>query len=322
MNALTWSRAGRTRLVVPCDLDTTPAAAADIIREAMAWLTPLVERDDVLGSEVNADFGPAIPLHLPACNYAGTGAQLWLTRCEIDGSKSKNASTPGFVLAGNFHYFRRFKLRGDCWNKQEDGGLVGYTPDQDFDAELTFDDCLIDAEGADWGVFTWKNRLRKIRARRTRFNYCRFGIAAAGSGLDGQEITIEDCQFVGDANPSASFGASSKMKDDDGVLTAVLNRGGDTTIRRSTFAARGLVAQYDKRPAVEWGCPRIAVIATNHYSGAPHKTRFTIEDCRVVSLEPGTATVCNDLDVRYDAPITITNRIGSNLDGSLKQWQK
>jgi len=297
---------------------------------------------DVMECTGTIDFGPLQEVKPPECRYNGYGSGRWLTHCMIDattvdGTTTKPSGTPGICL-GRYAHFENFSFGGDCWNRAEDGGLLGWSGADDFDAEVTFVNCDIDAsQGMDWGAcYSWENANRKVTIKGGTLRFCRFGVALAASGAAAQQTAILDgVKLIGDANGSTSYGESSGGDvNTGGVLTAVLNRAGSTVMRDCTVEATGLTKPYNSK----WGCPRIAALATNQYYSGAGATTFTVERCKS-KIVPGISQAWYDVDVRGAGKLSVVEdaaaiaaaeaenakrlaeaRGGSGEDGSFKVW--
>jgi hypothetical protein len=334
-----------TRGNVVLDTITTPddpIEAAAVIRARIKTVRDQIRSTDVLLCKGEADFGKYYAFYLPSCIYRGDGTAHWITRCKIDGTKdsagnpTKALATPGFVLPA-YSRFENFKLSGKCAYPAQDGAVTGWASDAEFDGLVEFIDCEVDAHaGADWGaVYTWENKKWKRRIvvkgtskagepKTSIIRYCRLGIAAAGSGNPLQFIEVSNTAFIGDANGSKSWGATSrgdrspKVMDGEvngGVLAAVLNRAGETILRDCTFTAKGLEKQYyrnDWKPGVylRVGVYRIANFGTDQYSDNPGKTTWTMERCKSLGITPGVATVWNDIDLRGTNAVETLKLVG------------
>lgn len=330
--SITWTRGDRTLAVFP-----TPGsaeAAGEVIRVALDVIHTYVRIDDVLRCDGEADFGYEHALYLPECCYAGG---QWLTRCKVDaqtvgGVVTKPGATPGFVV-GAYASFDEFAISGDCVNKGEDGGLIGWSGNGRQDGVLEFNRCVVDASrGMDWAVYAGSNSKRTIRFLDSEMRYCRQGISAYASGaIAHQTVEVSGSKFIGDASGSTSFGETSRNDvDTGGVLAAIVNRSGNTWVRDSAFTAKGLKQEYDTRklpPDRErdrWTVPRIACIGTNRYFGNAGTTTWTIEGNVTSTIDPGTAKEWYDLDLRGTAGTSglsiVPQRVGSAEDGSFKRW--
>lgn len=292
------------------------------VRNTLLYLAPLVLQTDTLICRNRTDFGKDYVTQLPVCNYKGDATTEWIGRCTIDNTATKPYSSPSFLL-GSYAKFVDFKFTGNCWNKQEDGGLIGWGPDGQA-GDVYFENCSIDGrEGMDWLIYSWASNFpRTITISNCTIKYCRIAVAFAGSGNSANQIaTITNSKFYGDANGSQSYGATSLENPvTGGVLTGVLNRAGSTTIENSRFEAVGLLEQYDNRPTVGWGCPRVASIFTNQYYSGSGQTSTVIKNC-TSKVTPNIAAVWNDVDVRSPGVVTVFNDpIGSAEDGSIKQF--
>ena len=323
---LTWKRDG-VKVTDFFSTANTPEANATRIREVVTLIGADLDKRDTLVCRGVADFGKQYVLTMPNCYYVGEGAE-WLHHMTIDAEPTKPYSTPGFVL-GTFQHFKNMKFGGDCWNVEEDGGLLGWgVPLDNTDpkwvgvsgpGDVTFESCVIDAsKGMDWAIYSWSSQYKRtITLTNCVLKYCRFGVSFAGSGDAANQITVvSGCQCYGDANGSHSYGETSNNNPETGgALSAVLMRGGYATIQNSRFEAIGLTAEYS---APKWGCPRLASICTNQYYSAPGSTFFILDNC-TSKITPNIAYVWNDIDIRGTAATTtITNKLGSNPDGSLK----
>ena len=316
----------------------TPEANAARIRDVVNLIGTQLTKDDTLTCRGVADFGKDYVFTLPNCKYVGADGQQWLHHMTIDATATKPYSTPGFVL-GTYQHFDGMRFGGDCWNVEEDGGLLGWgVPLDNTDpkwvgvsgpGDVVFENCEVDAsQGMDWAIYSWSSQYKRtITLKNCVLKYCRFGVSFAGSGDQANQTTlVENCKCYGDANGSHSYGETSNNNPETGgALSAVLMRGGTATITDSHFEAIGLTEEYDKRyPSCSgkgWGCPRLASVCTNQYYSAAGHTTFAITDC-TSAITPNIACVWNDIDIRGTAATTtITNKIGSNPDGSLKVYQ-
>lgn len=312
MNSLTLRRDGKAvkpEALLPKD-DVSAGEKTRVVLDELRQEIKSI--DDVLVVSGQADFGASRTLLLPECTIRHG---RWRTHCKIDRTASevfhkvsdtpetwesrpgatKLSATCGFSI-GRFARFENFFLGGDCWDVNEDGGLIGFVGNAE--AVVEFDGCHLDAsQGMDWGLYAWNSGARRtIRMCDTTFDYCAIGIAAAASGGRGQMVVVDGCLFRGDANGTRSIGASRDMGPDPnkwGVLTAVLCRMGDVQLRDSHFAARGL-KQDDQQG---FGCPRIAAAGTNHYYDTSGPTAWKVERCSS-SIIPGTARESCDIDLR------------------------
>jgi hypothetical protein len=345
---LTGSAYGQTTLTLTRDgkqvyatalLSPDPVEAGNQARAQFAlWGNTIKQTDTLLCTGV-VDFGKHYHVKLPECNYVGPAR--WLTHCMIDattvdGIPTKPSGTPGICL-GRYAHFENFSFGGDCWNRAEDGGLLGWSGANDYDAEVTFVNCDIDAsQGMDWGAcYSWENANRKVTIKGGTLRFCRFGVSMSASGAKAnQQVILDGVKLIGDANGSTSYGESSGGDvNTGGVLTAVLNRAGSVVMRDCTVEATGLTKPYNSK----WGCPRIAALATDQYYSTAGATTFTVERCKS-SITPGISQAWYDVDVRRgklsvveDAAaieaatkagekLVIEARGGSNDDGSLKTW--
>ncbi len=340
MNSLTLLRNG-VKVFPTSVLHDDPREAGCDVRELFVLWGPHIRQTDTLRATGMADFGTDYHVKLPECNYVGPAR--WLTHCMIDattvdGVQTKPSGTPGICL-GRYAHFENFSFGGDCWNREEDGGLLGWSGADDYDAEVTFVNCDIDAsQGMDWGAcYSWENASRKLTIQGGTLRFCRFGVAMAASGAAAQQTVILDgVRLLGDANGSTSYGESSGGDvNSGGVLTAVLNRSGSTTMRDCTVEAIGLTKPYNSK----WGCPRIAALCTNQYYSGAGATSFTVERCKV-NITPGISQAVYDIDVRGSGKLSVVYndeqiqaaesagaklvaeaRGGSGPDGNFKVWK-
>jgi hypothetical protein len=301
---------------------------------------PYIKSSDTIACTGTVDFGSTHTLDLPECNYLGPAT--WLTHCKIDftvvdGVRTKESSTCGFSI-GRYARFENFYFGGDCWDVHEDGGLIGFSPTLEGEGAAFFVNCDIDAShGMDWGIYSWKNALRTVNIYGGTLRFCRFGVALAASGGGArQSVFLDGVRLFGDANGSKSIGESSGGNvETGGVLTAVLNRAGATTIRDCVGDFVGLKEPYNSK----WGCPRIAALATNNYYSSSGATSFVLERNRV-NITPGISQAWYDADVRgsgklsivYNdeaiakaksegAQLVVDARGGSGPGGNFKVWE-
>jgi hypothetical protein len=322
-------RAGKT--IVAFTTPDDPVAAGETIRWTLDLLRPAIQPTDVLHAKGAADFGQYYAFRLPNCAYRAEkrGDAHWFHHCQIDatkdtsGKETKGAATPGF--AATTARFDNFKLSAPCSNPTEDGSVIGWAGDGKLDGKLEFHNCELDGMGsADWLIYSWSSpSSREVILDNCTIKYCRFGIACASSGNPTQIITATNCTFIGDANGSRSTGEtsggdSSATVDDahikGGVLAAVLNRAGTTTLRDCTFQAIGLEKQYyDTRPGAtyqRWTCERVANFGTDYYNANPGPTTWTIERCKSLGITPGISRVWNDVDLRGTNAIATLKLVG------------
>lgn len=308
MNSLTLLRNG-VKVFPTALLSNDIIEAGREARQQFELWSPLIQRTDAMACTGTLDFGPHYSVKLPECNYYGEAMSAnpprWLTHCMIDatvidGVTTKPSSTPG-ILIGRYAKFEGMSFGGACWNKDEDGGLIGFSAPEDSTAE--FWNCDIDASGGhDWGIYSWANFKRTLVIKGGTLKFCRLGVAMAASGAAAQQtVTLEGVKLIGDANGSTSYGESSGGDvNKGGVLTAVLNRSGSTVMRDCSVDAVGLAKPYNGK----WGCPRIAALATNQYYSGAGATSFTIERCRS-KITPGTAQAWYDVDVRGSGKLSV-----------------
>lgn len=323
-------------------LSADPVEASDQFRVIIAGLLPEIKQTDTLVCSGTIDFGRYYVINLPSCNYASDpkNPAKWLAHhmidaTTVDGVQTKPSSTPGIML-GKYAKFDGFSFGGDCWNRSEDGGLLGFSLPEESYAE--FVNCDIDAsQGHDWAIYAWSNHKRTVVIQGGSLRFCRFGVALAASGAAAQQTVILDgVKLIGDANGSTSYGESSGGDvNSGGVLTAVLNRSGLTAIRDCTVEAIGLTKPYNSK----WGCPRIAALATNQYYSSSGATSFIIERCKV-NITPGISQAWYDVDVRSNGKLSVQYndqaikaaqvagdkllveaRGGSGEGGELKVWK-
>lgn len=290
-------------------LSADPVEADQQFRVIIDGLRPEIKPTDTMVCAGTIDFGRYYVIKLPECNYVSDprNPARWLTHTMIDativdGVQTKPSSTPGICL-GRYAKFTGFYFGGDCWNKDEDGGLIGWGAADTFDAEAEFVDCDLDfSKGMDWGFYNWTNAKRVFRQKGGTMRPCRLGAAMAASGAKAdQQVIMDGVAIYENANGSTSYGESSGGDvDKGGVLTAVLNRSGSTTIRDCSVEAIGLTKPYNGK----WGCPRIAALATNQYYSGAGATTFTIERCRS-KITPGTAQAWYDVDVRGSGKLSV-----------------
>ena len=298
---------------------------------------------DVLACFGEADFGQT-ELYLPSCGYIagdGSGSVTWTTRCMIDGDqKTKPSATPGFVL-DEYASFQYFHFVGDCWNKQEDGGLIGWrdvlekeTIRADYKippiGQVTFADCILDARGADWGIYAWNPtaKKRQITIKGGVFYVSRIGVAACSSGSSSapiQDVLIDGTQFDCDANRSRSYGETSGIDPAmGGVLSPVVIREGRCVMRNVVAESVGLLQEYDPRPEAsrKWGCSRIAGLVTDKYTTDGQPCEITIDGC-TSAITPNLSKVANDIDCRHPkSTVKILRHEGSGADGSFSKFTK
>lgn len=340
--SITFQRDGQN-VCPPFALSADPVQAGQEIRQVFDLVRD--KRPDTVIAAGTADFGWTHTLDLlPKCKYVSDhkNPARWLTHCKIDftvvdGVRTKESSTCGFSVR-EFARFENFTLGGDCWDKNEDGGLIGFHPDHSGPGVLEFKDCDIDgSQGMDWTAYSWKNAPRTVAIQGGTLRFCRFGVALAASGAAAQQTVILDgVRLLGDANGSKSIGESSSGNvETGGVLTAVLNRAGAATVRDCVGEFVGLKEPYNAK----WGCPRIAALATNNYYSSSGATSFTLERNRV-NIVPGISQAWYDADVRGSGKLSIVyndqaieaaesagNKLvaeakgGSNADGSFKVWK-
>ncbi len=327
----------------PFALSADPVEAGEQFRVIIDGLRPEIKQTDTLVCAGTIDFGRYYVIKVPECNYVSDpkNPARWLTHCMIDattvdGKETKPSSTPGICL-GRYAKFTGFYFGGDCWNKDEDGGLIGWGAADTFDAEATFVDSDLDfSRGMDWGFYNWTNAKRVFRQVGGTMRPCRIGAAMAASGAKAdQQVIMEGVAVYPNANGSTSYGESSGGDvNTGGVLTAVLNRGGSVIMRDCTVEAIGLTKPYNGK----WGCPRIAALCTNQYYSGAGATSFSVERCKV-NITPGISQAVYDIDVRGNGKLSVVYneeqikaaevagsklvaeaRGGSNQDGSLKVW--
>lgn len=283
--------------------------AFDLIRATGALNTT-----DILKVEGDAHFGFLTALDILDCQYDGYDAR-WYSDVMIDGTyqqtlaeliaeteprEVKANTTSGFNL-GAYAVFNNFKFGGICHHAFEDGGLIGWTGGFADPAEVTFNNCDIDAsQGHDWGIYSWENVRRDITINGGTHRYCRQLVSAAGSGGGAdQRVKINGAKCYGDANGSTSLGTSSEMRDSEGVdkfgvLTPVVNRLGTTELIDVFSEVRGLTEAYSS----SFGCPRLVALCTNQYNLSPGaNTATTVTRCRT-SVIPGNAIQTSDVDLR------------------------
>ena len=337
--SITVQRDGKN-LYPPFALSIEPLQAGQETRACFELLKPVVLKTDTIIVAGAADFGSTHTFRALDCKYQSDSKNpaKWITHCTIDaisvdGMQTKPSSTPGITL-GTYARFEGFSFGGACSNKDEDGGLIGFSAPEESYAE--FVDCNIDAsQGMDWGVYSWSNHIRALRIQGGTLRFCRLGVAMAASGAAAkQTVVLDGVKLIGDANGSTSYGESSGGDvDKGGVLTAVLNRSGSALLRDCDAEVIGLTKPYNGK----WGCPRIAALATNQYYSGAGATSFTLERNKV-NITPGISQAWYDVDVRKgklsivydDAAIAAATKSGEKLvaearggsgpDGSVKVW--
>lgn len=339
--SITVQRDGKN-LYPPFALSFEPLQAGQETRACFELLKPVVLKTDTIIVAGTADFGATHTFRALDCKYQSDSKNpaKWITHCTIDaitvdGVQTKPSSTPGITL-GTYARFENFRFGGACSNKDEDGGLIGFSAPEESYAE--FVGCNIDASaGMDWGIYSWANFKRTLVIKGGTLKFCRMGVAMAASGAAAQQtVTLDGVKLIGDANGSTSYGESSGGDvNSGGVLTAVLNRSGSAVIRGCAVDATGLTKPYNGK----WGCPRIAALCTNQYYSGAGATSFTLERNKV-SITPGISQAWYDADVRgsgklsiayNEATIAAATKAGAKLvaeakggsgpDGSFKVWK-
>ncbi len=338
--SITVQRDGQN-ICPPFALSADPVEAGQEIRQVFDLVRD--KRPDTVIAAGTADFGHTHTVDLPNARYVSDpkNPARWLTHCKIDftvvdGVRTKESSTCGFSVR-EFARFENFHLGGDCWDVNEDGGLIGFHPEHTGPGVLQFKGCDIDGSHADWCIYGWRNAPRTVTIEGGTLRFCRFGVALAASGAGAQQTVILDgVRLLGDANGSKSIGESSGGNvESGGVLTAVLNRLGTTTLRDCRGDFVGLKEPYNSK----WGCPRIAALATNNYYSSSGATSFVLERNRV-NIVPGISQAWYDADVRGSGKLSIVYndqaiqaaesagaklvaeaRGGSGENGELKVWK-
>lgn len=290
--------------------------AADLIRGYLASWT--IQQGDVILVGGTADFGPDLALVLPSCTYRGIAGRTarWLTRCKIDAKiinsvEVKPSSTGGFDC-GSFTRFENFYLGGECFDTEEDGGLISYEKTNTGHCVLEFDNCEIDASrGFDWGIYSWVPYARTLTMTDCVFRYCRIGVAFAVNTGPNSTANLTRVAFYGDANKSKSFAETSQLADDincvgiencGGLMTPALNRDGTINMTDCSSEIIGERERYNSA----WGVPRIAGLCTNNYATAQATGCVAnITRCSV-DYTPGLESMYNDIDMRNSPVVNIT----------------
>lgn len=306
--SITLTRDGKP-VYPPFALSADPIQAGQETRAVVDLLRPVTQKTDTLIVGGTADFGATHTFRTLDCRHASdpNNPAKWITHCTIDGItvdgvQTKPSSTPGITF-GTYARFENFSFGGQCSNKDEDGGLLGWGTAFTGDGEVELVNCNVDASGGmDWSVYSWANFKRVVTMKGGTLKFCRLGVCLSASGAAAnQQITLDGVKLIGDANGSTSYGESSGGDvDKGGVLTAVLNRSGSVVMRDCTVDATGLTKPYNGK----WGCPRIAALATNQYYSSSGATSFTIERC-TTKITPGTAQAWYDVDVRGSGKLSI-----------------
>ena len=334
---LTWQRDGKTMADFATSASDIDRAA--VVRAAIDLIRPKLLPTDTLIARGRADFGSRFPLYMPSCILENGGNANWFTSCRIDKTADKPQGTPGFVCPtpGRIE-FRGMKFSGTCIDPNEDGGLIGW--DETIGgAEVVAIDCEFDgSNGIDWVFYCWSAGSpgvvgtpatmgkpavatvlpypKTASFKRCIFRHARKGICGEGSGSVSQAITVEDCQFIGDANGSKTFGESSGPdKDNGGILSAIEIRGGSLLVRNCTFSLAGLVKPYTPATAAnQYGCLRMAAVNDSFYSPGQANIPILL-DRLTVTMQPTKYTpIARPVDVRFSTPVWLDPPAAAKLE--------
>jgi hypothetical protein len=295
---ITWLRDGVKQMDI--GLSKTAIERAESARKSLAAIGPQLTSADTLILRDEFDFGKDLPMTWPACNYVGQNATL-KHQIMIDRTDVKPLGTPGFLLAvdGKSTSFTKIKFVWRCWNKEEDGGGIGWNVAGD--GSVVFTDCEFDAESdCDWPIYNWTSGKKTVLILGGKAKIARWLVAAADSGADnGQNIEIRNLTATLNANGSHTYGESSNANPETGAsLGLVMIRGGKATLRNVTITeAIGLTAQYDPRTPPKWGCSRIASLVTTRYYSPGQPVEILIDKFSVLKVTPNLATVWSDMDI-------------------------
>lgn len=315
---ISWSRDGKT--LAESATSTNSNDRQNAIRAFIGENYFKVLETDDLTIRGEADFGKDYVLPLPAARYKMLPGGCWWTRCRIDATATatKPLGTTGFVLGKGKYLFKSFYVVGRNADPNEDSGT--FCHNSVCDSDVTFEDCTFDGSvNCDWGAYyNWTGGRKSVTFRRCKGSATRHFLSLPSSGGLTQTFLVEDCDITIDANGSRSFGATSRNHPVMGsVLTAVLCRGGQGTIKNSRIKVVGLKTPYVQ---ADYGCPRIAAIFTDQFdSTASPGGKVTVDNVSV-EVSPGVATVVNDVDVRYGSVSYQAG--GSNADGTYKVFSK
>jgi hypothetical protein len=348
---ITWIRAGVKKMDI--GYSTTAVERAASARSSLALLGPQILPGDTLVLRGEFDFGRDVPMKWPAANYSGEGAVL-MHQMMIDKTADKPLGTPGFLVGvdGKSTSFSKIKFVWRCWNKEEDGGGIGWN--ESGDGNLVFVNCEFDAEfDCDWPIYNWTPGKKTVYIDGGTAKCPRWLVAMADSGSSvNQYVDVRNLKVTLNANGSKTYGESSNADPESGcALAVVLIRGGRAILRNVDVESIGLTAQYDTRTPPKWGCSRIAGLATTRYYSPGGKCDITIANSSS-KITPNLSTVWNDIDVRPTDKLKVTYdeagilaaqkaglkgiadaaakaeadliaaRGGSNPDGTLKQQVK
>ncbi len=323
---LTWQRDGKTMADFATSANDTDRAA--VVRAAIDLIRPKLLPTDTLIARDRADFGSRFPLYMPSCILKNGGNANWFTSVKIDKTADKPQGTPGFVCPtpGRIE-FQGMKFSGTCIDPNEDGGLIGW--DETIGgAEVVATDCEFDgSNGIDWVFYCWSAgspgvigtpatidkpavamvppQPKTATFKRCTIRHARKGICGEGSGSVSQAITVEDCQFFGDANGSKTFGESSGPdKDNGGILAAIEIRGGSLVVRNCTFNLVGLAKPYTPPAAAsQYGCLRMAAVNDSFYSPGQANIPILLDRLTVTMLPTRYTPIAKPVDVRFSTPV-------------------
>lgn len=230
--------------------------------------------------------------------------------------------SPAIVLGEGKIKIHDITLTNDCYNAEEDGALIGWPSPAN--AEVAFERVTFNCH--DWGIYDWQSYRKKvITFEDCEIRHARMGLCLM-AGWGEYHVSMKRVHFYGDANLSKSYGASSGRDPVTGGLLGNVVRGHGTWLLEDCTAEMvGLREPYNSA----WGCPRIAPF-TNHYNTTSNPAlKVTIKNSRVLSIDPGIATVVNDLDFRYGVVPVVDNseliaaaRGGTGEDGEFRAWEE
>jgi len=313
-----------------------PVAVGDALAQAFAdWGATTLETDKFTMLAPVADFTNTPVVKVPAGNYMGTATMpRWITRTEIDAIPGiKPRGTTGLLLPLANVTFTNMGFVGECRDPNEDSGIFSWNADGK--AGVRFTNCLLDAsKNCDWGaLYNWTPGRKTAYFDRSLIKHCRFGIAMADGGGDGQSLFVDKCNFMGDANGSHTFGDSSGIDSENGgALAGVLIRGGMTSVLDTSFDLTGLDAEYDPRGVdgvpLKYGCRRMTAITDRYFTASQDDIDIRLERIRVKLNRRPATPVAKDTLIHYRPPVIIYDEVaiakirgGSNPDGTLSFWQ-